>query len=43
MSEVIFEDIEVQLNILFFKLVERNDFERFEIIFLNIEYFLSDF
>lgn len=43
MSEVIFEDIEVQLNILFFKLVERNDFERFEIILLNIEYFLSDF
>lgn len=43
MSEAISEDIEAQPNISFFKLVERNDLERFETTLPNIEYSLSDF
>lgn len=43
MSVAISADIEAQPNISFFKLVERNDLERFKTVLPNIEYSLSDF
>lgn len=43
MSRIIFIDIEVKFGVLFFKLVEKNNLDRFERILLNIDYLLIDF
>lgn len=43
MSSIIFVNIEVKFDILFFKLGERNNLERFERILLEIDYLFIDF